>query len=67
MPWRLFDTLNYRWYDDNLYATQQACMEAGKAYMHEVRIVGDDLQLVAEPIDPNDPFESIAEEGGSER
>jgi len=66
MPWRLFDTLNDRWYDDDLYATQQACMEAGDVYMHEARIVGDDLQLVAEPIDPNDPFESITEEGGPE-
>jgi hypothetical protein len=62
MPWRLFDTLNDRWYNDDLYATQSACMAAGNIYMHEARMVGDDLQLVAEPIDPDEPFESIVEE-----
>lgn len=63
MPWRLFDTLNNRWYDDDLYMTQSDCIAAGHVYMHEARMVGDDLQLVAEPVDADEPFESIAEEG----
>ena len=62
-PWRLFDTLNDRWYDDDLYVTQSDCIAACQVYMHEARIVGDDLRLAAGPIDLHEPFESIAEEG----
>lgn len=62
MPWRLYDTLNSRWYDDDLYTTREACIAAGNVYMHEAQALGGDLQLAAEWIDPTEPFESIAEE-----
>ena len=63
MPWRLYDTLNDQWYDDELYMTQEDCIAAGDVYMHEARVLGDDLQLVAEPIDPSELFDSMTEEG----
>ncbi len=62
MPWRLYDTLNDQWYDDDLYPTQDACITAGNVYMHEAHILDDDLQLTAEVIDPSEPFISVMEE-----
>jgi hypothetical protein len=62
MPWRLYDTINSRWYNDELFDTQEACGVAANHYIHEARITGGTLELLAKPIDPNELLASLAEE-----
>jgi hypothetical protein len=62
MVWRLYDTINGRWYSDELYNSREACVAAGGYYMQEARSEGEVLGLVAEPLDPTEAIESLAEE-----
>ena len=62
MAWRLYDTINGDWYDDELYHTQEACTEAAHFYMQEAEEMGDDLELLVEPFDPSEGLETPFEE-----
>lgn len=62
MAWRLYDTINGDWYDDELYDTQEACAEAAHFYMREAEEMGDHLDLLVEPFDPSEELESPFEE-----
>lgn len=62
MGWRLYDTLNGRWYNDELYDSREACVAAGTYYMHEAHSKGEVLALVAEPLDPTEAIDSLVEE-----
>ena len=62
MAWRLYDTINSDWYDDELYDTQDACREAANFYRHEAAEMGDGLELSVEPFDPSELFEATFEE-----
>jgi hypothetical protein len=62
MAWRLYDTINGDWYDDELYDTQETCTEAANFYMQEAEAMGDDLELLVERFDPSDLLETPFEE-----
>ena len=62
MVWRLYDTVNSQWYNEELYDTRQACLEAADYYMQEAQSEGESLELLAEPLDPTEAMESLAEE-----
>lgn len=62
MAWRLYDTINGDWYDDELYDTQEAGTEAAHFHMHEAEEMGDHLDLLVEPFDPNEWLETPFEE-----
>jgi hypothetical protein len=62
MAWRLYDTINGQWYNDALYTTQEACVEAANYYMREAHATGEVLELVAEPLDASEPLESVLED-----
>jgi hypothetical protein len=62
MAWRLYDTLNGCWYNDELYNSREACAAAGDYYMQEARSEGEVLALVAEPLDPTEAIDSLVEE-----
>ncbi len=64
MRWRLYDKLNHQWFDDDLYKTQDACLVVGNMYMCDARVAGDELQLVAEPVDPSESLQRTAATGG---
>jgi hypothetical protein len=62
MVWRLYDTINGLWYNDELYDSREACVAAGDYYMQMARSEGEVLRLLAEPLDPTDAMDSLAEE-----
>ena len=62
MSWRLYDTINGDWYDDEIYDTQEACTEAANFYMQEAEELGDNLELLVERFDPNELLETPFEE-----
>jgi hypothetical protein len=62
MPWRLYDTMNSRWYNDELFDTQEACEATANHYIHEARITGGTLELLAKPISHEGFLESLAKE-----
>ena len=62
MKWRLYDTTNSLWYNDELYDSREACGAAGTYYMQEARSKGEVLELVAEPLDPTEASASLIEE-----
>jgi hypothetical protein len=62
MAWRLYDTINGDWYDDEIYDTQEACTEAANFYMHEAEEMGDNLELLVELFDPSELLETPFEE-----
>lgn len=62
MAWRLYDTINGDWYDDEIYDTQEDCTEAANFYMREAEEMGDSLELLAEPFDPSELLETPFEE-----
>jgi hypothetical protein len=62
MVWRLYDIMNGQWYSDVLYPTQEACREAANYHMWEAHVRGEVLELVAEPLDPSEPLESVLED-----
>jgi hypothetical protein len=62
MVWRLYDTINGCWYNDELYDSLEACGAAGVYYMQEARFEGEVLELVAEPLDPTEALDSLGEE-----
>ena len=62
MVWRLYDTINGLWYNDELYNSREACVTAGSYYMQEARSEGEVLALVAEPLNPTEAIESLVAE-----
>ena len=62
MAWRLYDTLNGCWYNDELYDSREACIAAGAYYRQAAHAVGEVLALVAEPLDPTEAIDSLVEE-----
>lgn len=62
MAWRLYDTVNNEWYDDEIYDTQERCTEAADFYRHEAEVMGDTLELLAEVFDPSELIEEPLEE-----
>ncbi|HEY7490391.1 MAG TPA: hypothetical protein VIH59_04705 [Candidatus Tectomicrobia bacterium] len=62
MVWRLYDTINGLWYNDDLYDSREACVAAGDYYMQMARSEGEVLRLLAEPLDPTNAIDSLAEE-----
>lgn len=63
MAWRLYDTVNGEWYNDELYDTQEDCTAAADFYMREAEAMEGTLELLAEPCDPNELSEELPEEG----
>lgn len=61
MVWRLYDIMNGQWYSDVLYPTQEACREAARSSMQEAHARGEVRELVADPLDPSEPRESVLE------
>lgn len=64
MAWRLYDTMNGDWYDDELYDTEEACAAAAHLYMQEAEEMGGNLELVPERFDPSELLETPFEEEG---
>ena len=62
MAWRLYDTINSDWYDDEIYDTQDACREAANFYMQKAEEMGDSLELSVELFDPSELLEATFEE-----
>jgi hypothetical protein len=62
MAWRLYDPSNGQWYDETLYETREACTAAAHYHMEEAHALGEVLELIAEPVDTSEPFESLEEE-----
>ncbi len=62
MTWRLYDTINSRWYNDERYLTQGACLARGNFLKQEAEAFGETLELLVRPLDPRKPFESFMEE-----
>jgi len=62
VAWRLYDTINSDWYDDDLYDTQEAGTDAANFYMQEAEEMGDNLELLIEPFDPSELLEAPFEE-----
>jgi hypothetical protein len=62
MVWRLYDTLNDCWYNDELYDSREACIAAGTYYGQVAHAKGEVLALVAEPLDPTAAIDSLGEE-----
>jgi hypothetical protein len=62
MVWRFYDILNGQWYSDVLYPTQEAGREAATYHMREAHVRGEVLALVADPLDPSEPLESVLED-----
>jgi hypothetical protein len=54
--------MNGDWYADELYDTQEAGIEAAHFHMHEAKEMGDHLDLLVEPFDPNEWLETPFEE-----
>ncbi|GIX49471.1 MAG: hypothetical protein KatS3mg131_3682 [Candidatus Tectimicrobiota bacterium] len=66
MAWRLYDLLNCRWYNDDIYTSRKACVAAAARLMRQARAEGEVLELVAEPFDPSElPIEEEVEEEGA--
>jgi len=61
MAWRLYDSIDGQWYNDTLYATRAACRASAEYYMREAHAVGEVLELIAEPFEPDELFESPSE------
>jgi hypothetical protein len=62
MAWRLYDVIEGQWYNDELYETHEACLTAGAHHMQAAHIVGEELELIAEPLDATEALESLLEE-----
>ena len=62
MLWRLYDSINGQWYSDELYDTREACVAAAEHAMQEARSEGEVLELLAEPLDAPEAYESLREE-----
>jgi len=62
MAWRLYDTLNGCWYNDELYDSREACVAAGTYYMQAAHSEGEVPVLVAEPLDPTEAIDGLVEE-----
>ncbi len=62
MAWRLYDIINSRWYNDELYDSREACVAAATRFMRQARAEGEVLELVAEVFDPSELTEDIEEE-----
>ena len=62
MAWRLYDPINGQCYDETLYETREACTAAAHYHMGEAHALGEVLELIAEPVDTSEPFESLEEE-----
>jgi hypothetical protein len=62
MVWRLYDTLNGCWYNDELYDSREACIAAGTYYTQAAHVQGEVLALVAEPLDPIEAIDSLEDE-----
>ncbi len=63
MAWRLYDTINSEWYNDELYDTREECTAAADFYMREAEAMEGTLELLAEPCDPSELSEELPEEG----
>ncbi len=62
MAWRLYDTVNGEWYNDELYDTQEDCNAAAGFYMREAEAMEGTLELLAEPFDPSELSAELPEE-----
>jgi hypothetical protein len=62
MSWRLFDAKNNQWFNDELYATREACLSAIDHYTHLAHSEGEVLELLAEPIEAGEAFEDFMDE-----
>jgi hypothetical protein len=63
MAWRLYDTVNGEWYNDDLYDTRDECTAAADFYMREAAAMEGTLELLAEPFDPSELPAELPEEG----
>ena len=52
MKWRLYDIIDDRWYDDELYKTWEACMARGNVLMQEAETFGETLKLIPRSLKP---------------
>lgn len=61
MPWRLYDVIKSRWYNDVLYDTREACVAAADDYRQKARSAGEVLELFAESLDTTEALELLTQ------
>jgi hypothetical protein len=62
MSWRLYDVINCQWFNDELYASREACTAAAEHYRQAAHSEGEVLELLAQHVEPSEAYTMLQSE-----